>query len=39
MEEDLLRTAEAGFTKHLIKPISISQLMDAILNVTASRDP
>ncbi|MDB6071217.1 MAG: sensor hybrid histidine kinase, partial [Verrucomicrobiales bacterium] len=30
MEEDMKRSAEAGFARHLVKPVGISRLMEAI---------
>ena len=34
MEEDMLKSREAGFTEHLVKPIDIPQLIAAIQRVT-----
>ena len=37
MEEDIRRSAEAGFAAHLVKPTSFSELKDAIDRVAAAR--
>lgn len=37
MEEDMRRTAEAGFTEHLVKPVSVALLIAAIRRVTNHR--
>ena len=34
MDDDIRRSAEAGFTEHLVKPISVPQLIAAIRRVT-----
>lgn len=36
MEEDLARTREAGFAKHLVKPIDFEQLETAISRVASA---
>jgi CheY-like chemotaxis protein len=36
MEEDLRRSAEAGFAEHLTKPVDLQQLTDALGRVMAS---
>ena len=38
MAEDVRRSREAGFAEHLVKPIEVSRLMDAIERVTKNRD-
>jgi PAS domain S-box-containing protein len=38
MEDDLRRSTEAGFTEHLVKPISVPSLIAAIRRVTENRD-
>ena len=35
MEEDIRRSREAGFSKHLVKPVDISSLEQAILNLVS----
>jgi PAS domain S-box-containing protein len=37
MDEDLLRSHEAGFTEHLVKPIDVAKLITAIQRVTEDR--
>jgi CheY-like chemotaxis protein len=39
MEEDMQRSTDAGFTEHLVKPISVPHLIDAIRRVTDRRGP
>jgi CheY-like chemotaxis protein len=35
MEEDILRSIEAGFSEHLTKPVSFQKLSDAISRLTS----
>jgi len=35
MEEDVRRSREAGFSEHLVKPVDISSLERAILNLVS----
>jgi CheY-like chemotaxis protein len=35
MEEDVRRSREAGFSEHLVKPVDISSLEQAILNLVS----
>ncbi len=37
MEEDMLKSREAGFTEHLVKPIDLPQLIASIRRVTETR--
>jgi signal transduction histidine kinase/CheY-like chemotaxis protein len=37
MDEDIRRSREAGFTEHLVKPLDVPQLIDAIHRVTETR--
>lgn len=37
MEEDLRRSAEAGFSEHLVKPVNIAQLIAAIRRIAENR--
>ena len=32
MEEDRRRTAEAGFADHLVKPLTLDQLIDSVVS-------
>jgi CheY-like chemotaxis protein len=36
MEEDIRQSREAGFVEHLVKPVSVPQLREAIRRVAAS---
>ena len=37
MEEDFSKSREAGFAGHLVKPISMSKLQDAIRHIIARK--
>ena len=38
MDEDIRRSREAGFSEHLVKPVEVPQLIEAIRRATAKRD-
>jgi len=35
MDEDLKRSRDAGFSEHLVKPVGLDQLKDAIARVAS----
>ena len=37
MKEDLRRSREAGFAEHLVKPVSIAELIAAIRRVSSKK--
>ena len=38
MEEDLLRSREAGFQKHLVKPVNLDQLLQAVESILSKTE-